>query len=138
MRNLFINRKVTIPKTELRLAFVRSGGPGGQNVNKVATKVELRWAPRESTAFVPADHQWILRRLKRRITAGGDLVVVSNLTRDQSRNRQDALAKLAKIVKTALLRPKPRKKTKPSRGSVERRLGAKKRRSQLKKDRRTP
>jgi ribosome-associated protein len=139
MDDLAVNERVTIPAQHLRVSFARSGGPGGQNVNKVESKVELRWAPGESTALVglsPGDREWLLGRLAPKLTATGDLVVTSSQTRDQLKNRQDARAKLAEIVRKALLRPKKRKKTKPSRSAVEKRIQQKKERSRVKKERR--
>ncbi|MCW5979025.1 MAG: aminoacyl-tRNA hydrolase [Bryobacteraceae bacterium] len=135
MDDLPINQKVTIPGEEVRIAFARSGGPGGQNVNKVESKVELRWTPASSAALDEADRRWLLGRLQGKLTAGGDLVVTSNRTRDQIRNRMDALAKLAAIVEAALDRPTPRRKTRPTRASVEDRLREKRRRSDVKKRR---
>jgi ribosome-associated protein len=139
MPGLPINERLTIPDQELQVSFARSGGPGGQNVNKVESKVELRWTPGESTALSGlsgADRDWLLGRLAPKLTATGDLVVTSSRTRDQLKNREDAGAKLAEIVRQALLRPKKRKKTKPSRSAVEKRIQQKKERSRLKERRR--
>ena len=138
MEDLVVKDGLSIPARELRVAFARSGGPGGQNVNKVETKVELRWNPAGSSALGAGDREWVLQRLARRLTSEGDLVVTSSRTRDQARNREDARAKLANILLRALERPKPRKATKPSRGSVERRLQDKQRRARMKDNRRTP
>ncbi len=117
------------------MAFSRSGGPGGQNVNKVETKVEVRWRPGTSVALGDADRRWLLHRLGTRLTADGSLVVTSNRGRTQAGNREDALAKLAGIVRSALTRPKGRRKTAPSRGATERRIAAKKQRARVKRDR---
>jgi len=131
-----VNDRVTIPADELSFSFARSGGPGGQNVNKVASKVELRWTPGTTRALTPDDRALVVSKLAPRLTTDGELIVVSSLTRDQIVNRGDAEDKLAAIVRGALFRPKPRKKTKPSRGSKERRLKAKKARSEIKRGRR--
>jgi ribosome-associated protein len=131
-----VNDRVTIPADELSFAFARSGGPGGQNVNKVASKVELRWTPGTTRALTPDDRALVVSKLAARLTTDGELIVVSSLTRDQIVNRGDAEEKLAAIVRGALFRPKPRKKTRPSRGSKERRLKAKKVRSEIKRGRR--
>lgn len=136
MPDLRINDSVTIPEDELRVSFVRSGGPGGQNVNKVASKAELRWNPTTSRALSAIDRDYLLTRIGRTLTNDGDLIVVSTLTRDQARNREDTEAKLAALVRAALVRPKIRRATKPSRGAKERRIAAKKRNGEKKRDRR--
>jgi len=136
MPDIRITDLITIPAAELRVSFVRSGGPGGQNVNKVASKVQLRWTPATSTAFTDADREWLLKKLASKLTAEGDLIIASNLTRDQGRNRVDAEAKLGAAVAAALVRPKKRRATKPSRAAHERRVDEKKARGQIKKRRR--
>ncbi len=127
-----------IPAEELRESFTRSSGPGGQHVNKVATKVELRWTPADSTALSEADRVWLLARLLGRLTTGGELIVVAAGSRDQVRNRREARDKLAALVRSALARPKRRKKTRPTRASKERRLSAKRRRGEVKRGRKKP
>jgi ribosome-associated protein len=135
--HLYVNDRLTIPAAELRESFVRSGGPGGQNVNKVATKVELRWAPADSAALDDGDRERLLRRLGEQLNGAGDLIVTATGTRDQARNRRDARRKLAALVAAALAPPRPRRRpTRPSRGAVERRLEHKKQRGQLKRRRR--
>jgi ribosome-associated protein len=136
MADIRINDRITIPGRELSVAFARSGGPGGQNVNKVESKVELRWQPSASGAFTSDDRSWLLTRLAPRLTTGGELIVTSTVTRDQVRNRADAEAKLGAIVRAALFRPKKRRPTKPSRGATERRIQSKKRRATVKQGRR--
>ena len=136
MQDIVVTPRLTIPAGELAIAFSRSGGPGGQNVNKVASKVELRWNPRTSTAVGEYDRSWLLGRLGSRLTNDGTLIVTSTLTRDQLKNRDDAAAKLALIVRAALDRPKARRATKPSRASKRRRVDAKRHRSEIKRNRR--
>jgi ribosome-associated protein len=131
-----VNERVVIPATELRVAFARSGGPGGQNVNKVESKAELRWTPAQTSAVRGETLAYLLRRLAGKLTLEGELLVTSQRHRDQIRNREDAERKLAEIVAEALTRPKPRHATKPTRGSQERRIAAKKRRSDIKRGRR--
>ena len=138
MGDLVVTPRVIIPEDELSLAFARSGGSGGQNVNKVSSKVELRWCPVTTRALTPADREWVMTKLGGRLTNAGELIVVSEKTRDQIKNRGDAEAKLAEIVRAALVRPKPRRATKPSRGARERRLGEKKRRAAVKSGRGRP
>jgi ribosome-associated protein len=136
MRDIVVSSRLTIPASELSLAFARSGGPGGQNVNKVSSKVELRWNPTTSTALVPDDRTWLLSRLANRLTTDGTLIVTSTATRDQLKNRDDALSKLALIVRAALERPKKRYATKPSRASKRRRVEDKRHRAAIKRTRR--
>jgi ribosome-associated protein len=126
---------VTIPASELSVAFSRSGGPGGQNVNKVSSKVELRWNPTTTAALTPDDRAWLIDRLRKRLTNDGELIITSSATRDQLKNRDDAASKLALIVRTALERPKPRKATKPSRAAKRRRVHDKRHHSAIKRSR---
>jgi ribosome-associated protein len=120
---------------EVRLEFFRSSGPGGQNVNKVATAVRLRFDVRRS-ALLPATVKQRLGRLAgRRMTERGVLVIEAQRFRTQERNRQDALERLGHLLRRAAKPPRPRRATSPSRESRERRLEAKRRRSRLKADR---
>ena len=131
-----VNDRIAIAEDELQWSFVRSGGPGGQNVNKVASKAVLRWDLAASPS-VPEDVKARLRaRLRRRVTGEGELVLTSQRYRDQERNRQDCLDKLREMVAQAAARPKARRKTKPTRGSREARLRDKKRRAATKAGRR--
>jgi ribosome-associated protein len=131
-----VTDRVSIPAAEIRVAFVRSGGPGGQNVNKVASKVQLRWAPARSAALTAADRAWVTGRLASKLATDGSLIVTSDRTRDQGRNRADAEAKLAGIVRAALARPKTRRATKPGPAARARRLDEKKARGRVKAERR--
>jgi ribosome-associated protein len=133
-----ITNRVRIPGHEVSLSFARSGGPGGQHVNRTESKVLLRWNALGSSALSEDDRRWLAQRLASRLTADGDLLVVSEAERDQHRNVDDALHRFTDTVREALRRPKPRRKTKPSRGSRERRLESKRRRGATKRDRRAP
>jgi ribosome-associated protein len=133
---LHVNESIAIPDDEFQWSFVRSGGPGGQNVNKVASKAVLRW----DVAGSPSVPDHVKARLvalnRRRVTAGGELVLSSQRYRDQDRNRQDCLEKLGAMVRKAAALPKPRKATRPTRGSKARRLAAKRHHSARKAARR--
>jgi ribosome-associated protein len=133
---LDINDRIRIPEEEFSWSFVRSGGPGGQNVNKVASKAVLRWNLTASPS-VPEDVKDRLREtLRQRITNEGDLLITSQRYRDQERNRLDCLEKLRQMLRAAAVPPKARRKTKPTRGSRERRLADKRRRASIKASRR--
>jgi ribosome-associated protein len=133
-----VNQPIRIPEGELRWTFVRSGGPGGQNVNKVASKAVLRWDLMASVA-IPDDMKPRLRaRLGRRLTQEGVVVLSSQRFRDQDRNRRDCMNKLHELIQQAAARPKLRKPTRPTRSSRVARAAAKRRRSALKKSRQTP
>jgi ribosome-associated protein len=132
---LSITSTIQIPESELSEAFVRASGPGGQNVNKVASAVELRFDVARSPSLPGPVRARLLARRDRRLTADGVLVIQANRFRDQSRNRDDARERLAEIVRAALHVPKKRVATKPTRASKERRIAQKKRRAQHKQGR---
>ena len=136
MRDIVVTPRLTIPAGELSIAFARSGGPGGQNVNKVSSKVDLRWNPTTSTALTADDRALLLEKLANKLTTDGELIVTSTLTRDQIKNRDDAASKLALIVRAALHRQKARRETKPSRASKRRRIEGKRHRAEIKRNRR--
>lgn len=128
---------VRVPPAALRFVFVASGGPGGQNVNKRSTKAVLRVAVRDLN--LPEDAGERLRASAPHwLTREDELVIACESTRSQHRNREACLEMLGEAVRRAMVRPKSRRPTRPSRGSVERRLGSKKQRSDLKRSRRNP
>jgi ribosome-associated protein len=132
---LEISAHVLIPDEELEWKFIRSSGPGGQNVNKVASAVQLRFLlPLNTSLPGPAKHR--LRRMAgQRLVDDGTLLITARDSRSQEQNRRAALERLAELVRAALVEPKIRKKTRPTRASKERRIEAKKRRSGTKRDR---
>ena len=135
---LEITDEIRIPLEELHLTYARSAGPGGQNVNKVNSKAILHWDVTQSPHLPEAVKQRFLSRYRSRITVLGEIVISSQLYRDQSRNSDDCLEKLRELIVAVLHAPVPRKRTKPSRGSKERRLQSKREQSERKATRRPP
>lgn len=135
---LRINDRISIPMDEFHFDYIRSGGPGGQNVNKVATKAVLRWKPVDSPSLPEPVRRRLLRILGPRLTTEGELIVTSQRTRDRLRNIDDCLEKVREFVLDAATPPKPRIATKPTLGSKVRRVEQKKQRSSTKKLRKPP
>ena len=120
---------------ELEEKFVTAGGPGGQNVNKVATAVQIRWNVKKSHAF-DDEQKWMIRRaLANRINEEGELVLFIQTHRSQVRNREEARERLLELIEKALVKPKKRLKTKPSRAQKEKRLDGKAKRATIKRNR---
>jgi ribosome-associated protein len=132
---LFVDARVTIPAKDLAWTAARSGGPGGQNVNKVSSRVELRFDLACTGALDPASKERLRALAKNQLDADGCLVVRSDKTRDQAKNLADAREKLAELVRQALVVPKKRRPTRPTRGSRIRRLDEKARHGQKKRER---
>ena len=131
-----VTADIRIPDAEFEWSYARSGGPGGQNVNKVATKAVLHWDVTKSPSVPPTVKERFVASNQGRITGEGVFVVMSERTRSQLMNREDCLGILGDLLRQATKVPRRRKKTRPTRGSRERRLAAKKRRSATKAQRR--
>ncbi len=132
---LRITHRISIPDAELEEQFIRASGPGGQNVNKVASAVELRFDANLSPSLSNDVRVRLLRLAGRRATKEGVIVIRAERFRTQERNRADARDRLARLIRRAAVPVKPRIKTRPTRSSVERRLRAKARRGSLKRGR---
>jgi ribosome-associated protein len=135
MEPLVINSQVVIPARHLSWTAVRSSGPGGQNVNKVASKVDLRFDLGGCDSLHHAVKARLYSLCRNKLDADGHVLITSQRTRDQLQNLQDAREKLAALIKTALVPPRPRRPTKPTYGSKLRRLEGKQRTKQKKQSR---
>ena len=133
---LVITPSLSIPGSDLSWEASRSSGPGGQNINKVASKVELRFNLPGTRALSLEIKERLANLAATRLDADGWILIVSQLTRDQGRNLDDALDKLRQLILRALVRPTPRRPTRPTRASKERRLTAKRHHSERKQGRR--
>jgi len=125
MPDLFITPALQIPEEELEEAFVRASGPGGQNVNKVSSAVQLRFDARRSRALCDEVAARLMRLAGSRLSKEGVILITAERFRDQPRNREDARERLAALIRQALERPKPRRATRPTRAAREKRLESK-------------
>lgn len=128
---------VTLPEAEFTWSFARSGGPGGQNVNKVSSKAILRWNVVATQALPPMVKARLMQLIAPRLTKDGDLLIVAQEYRDQGKNQAACRAKLAELLRRAATPPKVRRATKPTAGSQRRRREAKRQQSERKAARRT-
>ncbi|HEY1066010.1 MAG TPA: alternative ribosome rescue aminoacyl-tRNA hydrolase ArfB [Pirellulales bacterium] len=133
---LSVDPNIQIPSAEFEFSFVRSSGPGGQNVNKVNSKAVLRWNVAASPSLPPDVRFRLLKQLGSKLTGEGDVVITSQKYRDQPKNIEDCLEKVRAIVERAVAPPTIRKKTRPTKGSKMRRLNDKRRDSVKKESRR--
>ncbi len=133
---LVVDATLEIPRSELSFRASRAGGPGGQHVNTSSTRVELLWNVERSRALDSHQRSRLCEKLAARIDGEGNVRVVASANRSQLRNREEAETRLATLVRRALIVPKARKKTRPTKGSVEARLRAKKENSRRKQNRR--
>lgn len=136
MADLHITSRIVISDEELGFSFARSSGPGGQNVNKVNSKATLRWNPTASPALPDDVRARFLARYASRLTNEGEILITSQESRDQPKNIAICLEKLRGMIAGVLAAPKKRRPTKPTKGSKQRRLTAKKQRSEVKAGRR--
>jgi ribosome-associated protein len=132
---LVITPDVVVPDEEFEWKFIRSSGPGGQNVNKVASAVQLRFLLPLNTSLPVAARNRLRRLAGQRLIDDGSILVRASSERSQEQNRRDALERLAQLIRAALVEPKVRKKTRPTRASKERRIDSKKRRGSTKQGR---
>lgn len=135
VETLEVTALIRIPETELEFTYVRSSGPGGQAVNKVNSKAQLRWNAAESTALPDDVRERFLDRFGTRLTMRGELILASDRFRDRLENRRDCLEKLRAMLRDVAEPPRPRKKTKPSRGARKRARVSKQRQGQKKRQR---
>ncbi len=137
-RQINIHNRLSIPEHELRFKFSKSSGPGGQHVNKAATKVELLFDVQNSPSLTESQRNRIAKKLEKRISAEGILRIEVQDTRSQVKNRQKAIERFQKLISEALRKPKRRIPTKPGEAAKEKRISEKKQRSEIKKYRKPP
>jgi ribosome-associated protein len=132
---LIVSEQIEIPDEEFEWKFVRSSGPGGQNVNKVSSAVQLRFLLPRNTSLPGAVRGRLRRLAGRKLVDDGSILIAARSERSQEQNRRAALERLAELIRAALIEPKIRKKTRPTRASTERRIESKKRRAGTKRSR---
>jgi ribosome-associated protein len=133
-----ITPTLALDENEVQISFVQSSGPGGQNVNKVATAAQLRFDVAQSPSLPTAVRERLIQQAGKNITKDGWLVIDARRYRTQERNRQDAMDRLVDYIRAATYQPKPRRQTRPSRAAKRRRLESKRKRSAVKRQRKPP
>lgn len=133
--SLFVNESVAIPRSELDVRVSRSSGAGGQHVNKTSSRVEIFWSIQASKAISEGERARLIDKLRSKLTTDGSIRVVASDMRSQSRNRELAEERLAELVRRALMIPRKRRPTRPTKASKEARLEGKKRQANKKRDR---
>ena len=136
MADIVVNDRIIVPDAAIETRAVRASGPGGQHVNKTASKIQMWIDLGRVAGFTPEELPRVREFLKSRLDADGRLLVMSQETRDQMRNREDCAAKAAQLIRAAIIRPKVRRPTRPTRASKQRRVEAKRHRSDQLRDRR--
>lgn len=133
---IYVTDRISIPDNELEERFVRASGPGGQNVNKVSTSVQLRFSVVKSPSIPPDVKSRMFRLFRNKINNDGFIVIISDIYRTQLQNREEAQRRLAELIKSATVVPKFRRKTKATYSSKQKRMESKRRNSDVKKHRR--
>mgnify|MGYP003565345393 CR=1 FL=1 len=132
---IYVTDSISLHENEIQMDFIRSSGPGGQNVNKVSSAVQLRFDTRSSPALTDEIRSRLHRISGRRMTADGILIIEARRYRTQERNRQDAIDRLVALIRRATEKPRPRRRTRPPAAARQRRLTAKKQRAEIKRRR---
>ncbi|WP_374308302.1 alternative ribosome rescue aminoacyl-tRNA hydrolase ArfB [Dongia sp.] len=128
-----VTSRIHLDEREIKESFIRASGPGGQNVNKVSSAVELRFDARNSPSLPEGVRERLMKLAGRRLTLSGEIVITAQSHRSQEMNRADALEKLVELIRAATVVPKARRKTKPTKASKEKRMDSKAKRGSVKK-----
>nr|WP_298683934.1 alternative ribosome rescue aminoacyl-tRNA hydrolase ArfB [uncultured Dongia sp.] len=128
-----VTGRISLDEREIKESFIRASGPGGQNVNKVSSAVELRFDARNSPSLPEGVRERLMKLAGRRLTLGGEIVITAQSHRSQEMNRADALEKLLELIRAATIVPKARRKTKPTKSSQEKRMNSKAKRGDVKR-----
>jgi ribosome-associated protein len=128
-----VTSRISLDEREIKESFIRASGPGGQNVNKVSSAVELRFDAKNSPSLPEGVRERLMKLAGRRLTLGGEIVITAQSHRSQEMNRADALEKLLDLIRAATVVPKARRKTKPTKSSQEKRMNSKAKRGDVKR-----